>query len=197
MLTLTSACARSPDTPALNERPAAADTHPARISMTELQKRILDYSDSLRSRTDISPEKFSAAIGVTLIQDERVSIKRIAKDLATTDGYDYGASYLSVESAREFPSQEVIFYQRGEQPVTDAPTGVCYWDADSAGRALEALGYRTGGEAPFQKGGIRQYWRPTSDGNQGMDTSLLTYRSNEGDAARTCVYAVQFGGGDR
>ncbi len=165
--------------------------------MTELQKRILAYADSLRSRADISPDKFATAIGVSLVPDEKVSIRHIAKDLATTDGYSYGASYLSVESAREFPSQEVIFYQLGKQPVTDAPNGVCYWEAESAGRALEALGYRTGGEVPFQRGGIRQYRRPITGGSQGMDTSLLTYRSNEGDTARTCVYAVQFGGGDK
>jgi hypothetical protein len=60
--------------------------------------------------------------------------------------------------------------------------------------SLEALGYRTGAEVPFQRGGIRQYRRPITGGNQYMDTSLLTYRSDEGDTARTCVYAVQFGG---
>ncbi|WP_439426550.1 hypothetical protein [Stenotrophomonas sp. T8] len=197
LLTLTSACARSTDTSAVNERAAAADTQPARISMAELQKRILAYADSLRSRADISPDKFGTAIGVSFVPDEKVSIRHIAKDLTTTDGYNYGVTSLSVESAREFPNQEVIFYQLGKQPVTDAPNGVCYWEAESAGRALEALGYRTGAEVPFQRGGIRQYRRPITGGNQGMDTSLLTYRSDEGDTARTCVYAVQFGGGDR
>lgn len=164
--------------------------------MAELQRRILAYADSLRSRADISPDRFSTAIGVSLITDEKVSIRSIAKDLVTAEGYNYGASYSSIESAREFPSHEVIFYQLGMQPVTEAPNGVCYWEADSAGQALEGLGYKTGGEAPFQRGSIRQYWRPIGDGKQGMDTSLLTYRSGEGRTARNCVYAIQFGGGD-
>ncbi len=163
--------------------------------MTELQKRILSYADSLRSRGDISPEKFGAAIGFTLLQDKKVGIRTYARDLVTAEGYNYGASYFSVESARDFPHHEVIFYQRGKPPVTEAPNGVCYWDAENAGRALESLGYRTGGEAPFQRGGVRPYWRSSSDGKQNMHTSLLTYRTEEGPNARICVYAVRFGGG--
>lgn len=195
LLALTSACARSPESPVAAKRSADAGNRSHSIPISELQKRILAYADSLKSRADISPEKFSTAVGVSLVPDEKVSVRSIAKDLATTEGYRYGASYFSVESADAFPNHEVIFYQQGKQPVTDAPDGVCYWDADSAGRALEGLGYRTGGEVPFQRGGIRQYWRPIKGGKQGMDTSLLTYRSDDGDGARTCVYAVQFGGG--
>jgi len=194
---LAAGCARETDAPANGERGSAPDHHQPGIPMTELQKHILSYADSLRSRGDISPEKFGAAIGFTLLQDKKVSIRTYARDLVTAEGYNYGASYFSVESARDFPNHEVIFYQRGKPPVTDVPDGVCYWDADSAGRALEGLGYRTGGEAPFQRGGLKQYWRPINGGKQGMDTSLLTYRSDEGDSARTCVYAVQFGGGDK
>jgi hypothetical protein len=194
---LAAGCAREPDAPASGERGSAPDHHQPGIPMTELQKRILSYADSLRSRGDISPEKFQAAMGLSLAPDESVSIRRVAKDLVTTEGYNYGASYFSVESDGGFPNHEVIFYQKGKPPVTDVPDGVCYWDADSAGRALEGLGYRTGVEAPFQRGSLRQYWRPIDGGKQGMDTSLLTYRSDEGDSARTCVYAVQFGGGDK
>jgi len=194
---LAAGCARQPDAPVSAERGPAPDHHRPGIPMTELQKRILSYADSLRSRGDISPERFEAAMGLSLVPDESVSIRRVAEGLVTTEGYNYGASYFSVESAGGFPNHEVIFYQKGKPPVTDVPDGVCYWDADSAGRALERLGYRTGGEAPFQRGGLRQYWRPINGGKQGMDTSLLTYRSDEGDSARTCVYAVQFGGGDK
>lgn len=196
LLALSSACARVSDAPASDATRDAPASRPTTIPMAELQQRIVAYADSLKTRADISQDKFSAAIGVTLIPDEKVSIRSIAKGLVTAEGYNYGVSYFSVESAHAFPNHEVIFYQQGKQPVTDAPDGVCYWDADSAGRALERLGYRTGGEAPFQRGGLRQYWRPINGGKQGMDTSLLTYRSGEGDGARTCVYAVQFGGGD-
>ncbi len=194
---LAAGCARQPDASVSGKRGPAPDHHRPSIPMTELQKRILSYAGSLRSPGDISPERFEAAMGLSLVPDESVSIRRVAKDLVTTEGYNYGASYFSVESAGGFPSHEVIFYQKGKPPVTDVPAGVCYWHADRAGRALERLGYRTGGEAPFQRGGLRQYWRPIHGGKQGMDTSLLTYRSDEGDSARTCVYAVQFGGGDK
>lgn len=192
---LAAGCAREPHAPVSGEPGSGPDHHQPGIPMVELQRRILFYADSLRSRADISPDKFSAAIGFTLQQDKKVSIRTLAKDLATAEGYNYGASYFSVESADDFPHHEVIFYQLGKPSVTDAPNGVCYWDAESAGRALEGLGYRTRGESPFQRGGLRQYWRPIDDGKQGMDTSLLTYRSEDGDSARTCVYAVRFGGG--
>lgn len=194
---LAAGCARQPDVPVSGERGPAPDHHQPGIPMTELQKRILSYAGSLRSRGDISPDKFEKAMGFSLVPDESVSIRRIAKGLVTAEGYNYGASYFAAESARAFPNHEVIFYQQGKPPVTDAPNGVCYWDADSAGRALEGIGYTSGGDGPFQRGGLRQYWRPIDGGKQGMDTSLLTYRSDEGNSARTCVYAVQFGGGDK
>ena len=196
VIAISTACARGPDkAQAKGETEALSPTD--RISMAELQKRIIAYADSLKSRSDISPERFANAIGVVLTPDDNTGVNRVAKDLRLTEGYNYAVSYLSIESRREFPSHEVIFYQLGRPAVTDDPGGVCYWDMESASRDLEALGYRSGGEAPFQRGGIKQYWRPIGDGRQGMDTSLLTYRSGAGDNATTCVYAVQFGGGDQ
>jgi hypothetical protein len=70
MLTLTSACARSTDTSAVNERAAAADTACPHLH-GRAAKRILAYADSLRSRADISPDKFGTAIGVSLVPDEK------------------------------------------------------------------------------------------------------------------------------
>ncbi|MEX0180885.1 MULTISPECIES: hypothetical protein [unclassified Stenotrophomonas] len=163
--------------------------------MSELQRRLLAYADSLKSRADISPEKFGAAIGVSLVPDEKVSIRSIAKDLVMAEGFNYAASYFSVESPRDYPRHSVVFYQLGKPSVTEAPGDVCYWDADSAGQALERLGYKGLGESPFQRGGVRRYWRPI-DAGKGMSTSLLTYRIDERAGFRTCVYEIRFSGGD-
>ncbi|MEN5274032.1 hypothetical protein [Stenotrophomonas lactitubi] len=62
--------------------------------MSELQRRLVAYADSLKSRADISPEKFGTAIGVSLVPDEKVSIRSIAKDLVMAEGFNYAASYF-------------------------------------------------------------------------------------------------------
>ncbi|CRD60842.1 conserved hypothetical protein [Stenotrophomonas indicatrix] len=196
LITLSSACAPVSDTPAGETRPSASASRPADISMSELQRRLLAYADSLKSRADISPEKFGAAIGVSLVPDEKVSIRSVAKDLVITEGFNYAASYFSVESPRDYPRHSVVFYQLGKPSVTEAPGDVCYWDADSAGQALERLGYRGRGESPFKRGGIRHFWRPIGAGKKGMSTSLLTYRINDSAGLRTCVYEIRFSGGD-
>lgn len=195
LIALSSACAPVSDTPVGETRSPASASRPAGISMSELQRRLVAYADSLKSRADISPEKFGTAIGVSLVPDEKVSIRSIAKDLVRTEGFNYAASYFSVESPRDYPRHSVIFYQLGKPSVTGAPGGVCYWDADSAGQALERLGYKGLGESPFQRGGVRRYWRPI-DAGKGMSTSLLTYRIDERAGFRTCVYEIRFSGGD-
>lgn len=196
LIALSSACAPVSHTPAEEAQSPASASRQTDISMPELQRRILAYADSLKSRADISPEKFGAAIGVALVPDEKVSIRSVAKDLVIAEGFNYGASYFSVESPRDYPRHSVVFYQLGKPSVTEAPGGVCYWDADSAGQALERLGYKGLGESPFQRGGIRHYWRPIDADKKGMSTSLLTYRIYEGTEFRTCVYEIGFSGGD-
>lgn len=103
LIALSSACAPVSDTPVGETRPPASASRPADISMSELQRRLLAYADSLKSRADISPEKFGAAIGVSLVPDEKVSIRSVANDLVITEGLNYTASYFSVESPRDYP----------------------------------------------------------------------------------------------
>ncbi len=193
-------CTRLPSAPsgaAGGEPTSPTAEHSSRISMAELERRILSYADSLRSRADISPDTFGRAIGFTLEPVEGNSIKSQAKNLSVTEGYSYAASYFSVESASDYPRHSIIFYQQGKPSVTDSPDGLCYWDAEEAGHALERFGYSGGEEAPFQRGGIRHYWRRGKDGTQQLSTSLLTYPSGVTSGARTCVYEVRFGGTDR
>lgn len=165
--------------------------------MAELQARILAYADSLRSRADISPEKFGEAIGFTLLPIEGNSIKTQARNLGVDEGYNYSATYFSVEAPDGFPMHSIIFYQAGKPSVTESPDGVCYWDADKAGRDLERLGYSGGEESPFQRGGIRNYWRAGSDKEQTLRTSLLTYANGTSPGVAKCVYEVRFGGADQ
>lgn len=190
-------CTRVPSGPVGGKPTSPTAEHSSRISMVELERRILSYADSLRSRADISPDTFGRAIGFTLEPVEGNSIKSQAKNLSVTEGYSYAASYFSVESASDYPRHSIIFYQQGKPSVTDSPDGLCYWDAEEAGHALERLGYSGGEEAPFQRGGIRHYWRRGNDGTQQLSTSLLTYPSGVSSGARTCVYEVRFGGADR
>ena len=194
---LAAGCTRVPGVPAGGEPTSPTAEHTSRINMAELERRILSYADSLRSRADISPDAFGRAIGFTLAPVEGNSIKSQAKNLSVTEGYDYAASYFSVESTTDYPRHSIIFYQQGKPSVTDSPDGVCYWDAEEAGHALERLGYSGGMEAPFQRGGVRHYWRRGTEGTQELSTSLLTYPSDVTAGARTCVYEVRFGGADR
>lgn len=195
LLVLSSACARVSDDSASDAMPDSPNSRPTAIPMAELQQRIIAYADSLKTRADISPQKFGAAIGVTLVPDQKVSIRRAAKDLVLEEGYNYAVSYFAVESPRDYPRHSVVFYQLGKPSVAEAPAGVCYWNADSAGQALEKLGYNGLGESPFKKGGIRHYWRPIA-GNKGMSASLLTYRVDGSSGIQTCVYEIRFSGGD-
>jgi len=165
--------------------------------MAELQRRILAYADSLKSRADISPEKFGEAIGFTLLPVQGNSIKTQARNLGVAEGYNYSASYFSVEAPDDYPMHSIIFYRAGKPSVTESPDGVCYWDADKAGRELERLGYSGGEESPFQRGGIRNYWRAGSEGKQTLRTSLLTYANGTSPRAARCVYEVRFGGADQ
>lgn len=194
---LAAACTRAPSAPAGESPAAPAAGHQSRISMAELQRRILSYADSLTSRADISPVKFGQAIGFTLGPVEGNSIKSQARNLSVTEGYNYAASYFSVESTSDYPRHSIIFYQQGKPSVTESSDAVCYWDAQEAGHALERLGYSGGEEAPFQRGGIRHYWRRGTEGTQELSTSLLTYPSGAAAGTRTCVYEVRFGGADR
>lgn len=197
LLALGVGCTRTSHLPNAGERSSAPEAKPSTIPMAELQARILAYADSLRSRADISPEKFGEAIGFTLLPIEGNSIKTQARNLGVDEGYNYSASYFSVEAPDGFPMHSIIFYQAGKPSVTESPDGVCYWDADKAARDLERLGYSGGEESPFQRGGIRNYWRAGSDKEQTLRTSLLTYANGTSPGAAKCVYEVRFGGADQ
>ena len=164
--------------------------------MAELQKRILAYADSLKSRGDISPERFGAAIGVGLTRNEEEGVIENAGHLTVKEGYNYVASYFPAETPSDFPIHSVRFYRQGKPSVTLVPDGVCFWDAGNAGRALEKLGYSGGSELPFQRGGMRVYSRAISGGKQEMSASLLTYPLEESKAGKICVYEIRFRGGD-
>ncbi len=190
-------CARTPGASSAGERSSGPEAQPSSIPMAELQARILTYADSLRSRADISPEKFGEAIGFTLLPVQGNSIKTQARNLGVAEGYNYSASYFSVEAPDDYPMHSIIFYQAGKPSVTESPDGVCYWDADKAGRELERLGYSGGEESPFQRGGIRNFWRAGGEGRQTLSTTLLTYASGTNPGATKCVYEVRFGGADQ
>ena len=197
LVVLGAGCTRTTNAPSGGARSTAPVAHQSSIPMAELQKRILAYADSLKSRADISPEAFGDAIGFTLLPVEGNSIKSQARNLVVAEGYNYSASYFSVEAAVDYPMHSIIFYQQGKPPVTESANGVCYWDADEAGRELERLGYSGGEESPFQRGGIRNFWRSGAEGKQTLSASLLTYLSGMNPGAPTCVYEVRFGGADR
>lgn len=196
LLGVSTACARSP-VPEASPPPAPPATRQApaptsQMTLGQLQERLLGYADALKKPSDVSPEAFASMLGVDLVPFEPGAVGGEAKRQVLADGYVFYADYSSLSSPASFPLREVLFFQPGGKSVTDDPNAPCLWEEDKAAKALEAIGYRGGGEGPFQRGRMHQFWRPIGDGKQGFDTSLLTYTTG----TTTCVYGVRFWGGD-
>ncbi|UXN00386.1 hypothetical protein N8D55_00995 [Xanthomonas hortorum pv. pelargonii] len=58
------------------------------------------------------------------------------------------------------------------------------------------MGYKRGGQRPFQGGTLRQHWRAIQKSDQGFSVALLIYETTADGARRECVYGAQIDGGD-
>lgn len=189
---LSSACARAPAPAAVPNQ----QDHAARpLALSELQHRLIGYARSVKHSSDISPEKFSSTFDVTLQPVEPGAIGGEAKRQALAGGYTFYASFVGFPQPAQLPIHEVILFPQGGKGLTEGDDNPCLWEAADAGRSLEAAGYRRAGDIAFQRGRLQRYWRPLDTEGMIFDSSLLTYQSQLGGIAKTCVYGMRFSGG--
>ncbi|KAF1720068.1 hypothetical protein [Pseudoxanthomonas wuyuanensis] len=191
LLTLSVACARTPDA---TSTPSEAAAETEQTTLVQLQERLLGFADSLRKPSDLSAAAFSSALGVSLTPIEPGSDFVQAREQPLAGGYSFFAQ--STPDAGDFVFTEARFSLPGTKSPAQEPSPPCLWDAEEASQKLEAMGYKRGGQIDFQQGWLRQHWRPIGDGKQGISASLLIYRSGDGQASTECVYGIRFRGGN-
>lgn len=189
-VTLSTACAEPSALDVL------ADATASRMTPAQLQHRMIAYAGSLEGSSDISEERFTSTFGVTLTPVTPGSTGGFSEGQPLTDGYMFYASIVPLPAGNSFATQEIGLLQPGKKALTDDPNAACFWEASSAGKQLEAQGYQRGGERPFQRGRLQQFWRPIGEGKQVFTVDLLTY-ALVNPVPQTCVYAVQYSGGDQ
>ncbi|KAF1720067.1 hypothetical protein [Pseudoxanthomonas wuyuanensis] len=191
LLTLSVACARTPDA---TSAPSEATAETEQTTLVQLQERLLGFADSLRKPSDLSAAAFSSALGVSLTPTEPGSDFMHARKQPLAGGYSFSA--VALPDAGDFIFTEASFSLPGTKSPAQEPSPPCLWDAEEASQKLEAMGYKRGGQIDFQQGWLRQHWRPIGDGKQIVSASLLIYRSGDGQASTECVYGIRFRGGN-
>ncbi|WP_454831691.1 hypothetical protein [Pseudoxanthomonas wuyuanensis] len=191
LLTLSVACARTPDA---TRTPSEAAAETGQTTLVQLQERLLGFADSLKKPSDLSAAALSSALGVSLAPIKPDSILMEAREQPLAGGYSFFA--VAGPDAGDFAFTEVRFYPPGTESPAQESSPPCLWDAEDASQKLEAIGYKRGGQIDFRQGWLRQHWRPIGDGKQIVSASLLIYRSGDGQASTECVYGFRFRGGN-
>lgn len=166
----------------------------ASISSQELEARLLSFVDGFKSPADMNYMRLEAALG-TKFGDTSDSLHPfyIMKNVSLSDGYTFYATHVPAEEI--FSSMEVAVGLPERIDPTRIPTSRCVWDAETLSHKLEELGYKRGGQRPFQGGWLRQHWRPLNNETQGFSVALLIYRTSQDSGSRECAYGMQIDGG--
>ncbi|WP_325176184.1 hypothetical protein [Xanthomonas hortorum] len=165
------------------------------ISNQELEARLLQFADAFKVPEDMSYTRLESALGMKLgPASEPASPWHVVKDVALADGYTFYATHFPAKKG--FSSMEVAVALPNPIDPTRTPTSVCIWDAAALSQKLEAMGYKRGGQRPFQAGWLRQHWRSIDNGKQGFSVALLIYRTSQESGSRECAFGVQIDGGD-
>lgn len=166
----------------------------ASISSQELEARLLSFVDGFKSPADMNYMRLEAALG-TKFGDTSDSLHPfyIMKNVYLSDGYTFYATHVPAEEI--FSSMEVALGLPERIDPTRIPTSRCVWDAETLSHKLEELGYKRGGQRPFQGGWLRQHWRPLNNETQGFSVALLIYRTSQDSGSRECAYGMQIDGG--
>ena len=164
------------------------------ISSQELEARLLSFVDGFKSPADMNYMRLEAALG-TKFGDTSNSLHPfyIMKNVYLSDGYTFYATHVPAEEI--FSSMEVALGLPERIDPTRIPTSRCVWDAETLSHKLEELGYKRGGQRPFQGGWLRQHWRPLNNETQGFSVALLIYRTSQDSGSRECAYGMQIDGG--
>ncbi|WP_369940703.1 hypothetical protein [Xanthomonas medicagonis] len=192
---LPSACARTPGEAGEALRPTGTAENTANISVQDLEHRLLRYADSLKAPADLDYRRMEAAFGIKFNKPADAAHSwRNAKDVPLAGGFTLYATHSPAEKG--FSSIEAVVNLPDGRDPTRVPTDICIWDAAKLSQQLETIGYRRGGQRPFQGGWMRQHWRSIRDNTQGFSVALLIYRIGDQARSRECVRGVQIDGGE-
>lgn len=191
--TLPAACTDSSNRATHQEQ--SISSHP--VTLDEVQRRTLQYADSVHSLSDVSAAAFSSAIGVSLAPIEAGAHSLSSGNLKLSTGQSFFASFVTGEGAKSLPIHKVAILTAAGNALTDDPKAPCFWEAEAVGARLEAAGFHRGTARPFQRGELQRYWRDLSNPNQVFDASLMTYTGQSEAGETSCVYAIRFSGGSK
>ncbi|MFC0156229.1 hypothetical protein ACFFJ4_22375 [Xanthomonas dyei] len=164
------------------------------ISSQELEARLLRFVDGFKSPADMNYMRLEAALGTKFAgTSDSPHPFYIMKNVSLSDGYTFYATHVPAEKI--FSSMEVAVGLPERIDPTRSPTSRCVWDATTLSHKLEEMGYKRGGQRPFQGGWLRQHWRPINNGTQGFSVALLIYRTSQDSGSRECAYGMQIDGG--
>ncbi|WP_343231503.1 hypothetical protein [Xanthomonas euvesicatoria] len=187
----------SASAPVTVQEPIASDrSQPNKpgISSQELETRLLKFVDGFKSPADMNYRRLEVALGTRFAgTSDYLHPFYIMKDISLSDGYTFYASHVPAEKI--FSSMEVAVGLPERIDPTRTPTSRCVWDAITLSHKLEEMGYKRGGQRPFQGGWLRQHWRPLNNGTQGFSVALLIYRTSQESGSRECAYGMQIDGG--
>ena len=190
---LPSACARTPGKTGEAPYPTAST---AGISVQDLEGKLLRYADALKAPVDLDYQRMESALGIKLAEPaDSAHSWRVVKDAPLAGGFTLYATHSPAEKG--FSSIEVIVNLPSGRDPTRVPTDICIWDAAALSQQLQAIGYKRGGQRPFQGGWMRQHWRSINDDTQGFSVALMIYRVGDQANSRECVRGVQIDGGDK
>ncbi|MBB4127754.1 hypothetical protein GGR77_003076 [Xanthomonas translucens] len=193
---LPSACARTPGKTGEAPHPAATAPNTANVSVQDLEHRLLRYTDSLKAPADLNYQRMESAFGIKLTEPADAAHSwRNVKDVPLAGDFTLYATHSPAEKG--FSSIEVVVNLPSGRDPTRVPTDICIWDAVKLSQQLEAIGYKRGGQRPFQGGWMRQHWRSINNDAQGFSVALLIYRVGDQANSRECVRGVQIVGGDK
>lgn len=157
--------AKSP-TPAARSAQIAI-TQEATLSIQQIEARLLRFAASLEQPGDMSHKRVEEMLGITFDPPKDLAVsRRVLRSLPLANGYTL---YVSHSPEKEgFSFINMLIGLPDKHDPTRVPDAACVCDAADLSAKLEAMGYKRGGQRPFQGGTQRQHWRAVQNGAQGF-----------------------------
>lgn len=180
--------------PAVRSSPTAL-TQNATLSIQEVETKLLKFAESLKEPRDMSYKRMEEILSIKFDPPKDLAVsRRVLKNLRLAHGYTLYVSHSPEKKGFSFIN--LLIGLPDKQEPTRVTNAACVWDAAEFSAKLEAVGYKRGGQRPFQGGTLRQHWRAIENGARGFSIALLIYETTTNGASRECVYGVQIDGGD-
>ncbi|MEA9554538.1 hypothetical protein VC273_00935 [Xanthomonas nasturtii] len=181
-------------TPAARSAPTTV-TKNAALDIQQIEAGLLRFAASLEQPGDMSHKRVEEMLGIKFDPPKDLAVsRRVLRSLPLANGYTLYVSHSPEKKGFSFIN--LLIGLPDKQDPTRILAATCVWDAADFSAKLGAMGYKRGGQRPFQGGTLRQHWRAIHNGAQGFSVALLIYETTANGASRECVYGVQIDGGD-